>query len=450
MQNRIKVIFLFTLISVRLAGQSSDVIRQYIDTYKDLAIREMQRSGVPAAVKLAQGIHETMAGTSDLVLSSNNHFGIKCKSDWKGESVRHDDDLRQECFRKYPSAEDSYRDHSNFLKVSPRYAFLFHLDPTDYKGWAYGLKRAGYATNPKYPQIIIKLIEDYNLEDYTLVALGKKEDPLIHDVHSTSDENDGIQGPVETPPQALPPVNQPVPQSAAASRAGAIKPKAETPARTAERIQENVPVKNEPVPVLVQEQQQPVAAKSAYPEGQFRINETPVVYMKKGMGYISVATQYNVPLARIFEFNDLKEAEFAEKDQLIYLQRKRKTGDHETHQVKPGESLHDIAQSEAIRLETLLEYNLISADQRPAVGEVLQLRTKADHAPVLMLKENYAWNTPVTQAGRAPELIVYTVLPKETIYAISKRFQVQIADIMKWNNLPGYDLKSGQQLKIYK
>ncbi len=107
---------------------------------------------------------------------SNNHFGIKCKTGWSGESVRHDDDARQKCFRKYDKAEDSYRDHSDFLKNSQRYAFLFNYDPMDYESWARGLKKAGYATNPKYPQIIIKLIEDYNLNDYTLIALGRKTD----------------------------------------------------------------------------------------------------------------------------------------------------------------------------------------------------------------------------------------------------------------------------------
>ena len=163
-------------------AQNPEAIQNYINTYKDMAIIEMQRTGVPAAIKLAQGIHETMAGTSDLVLSSNNHFGIKCKDTWKGESVVHDDDLRGECFRKYASAIESYRDHSDFLKSSSRYAFLFNLDPTDYEHWAYGLKRAGYATNPRYPQIIISLIEDYHLQDYTMIALGKtmvKEEEIV-------------------------------------------------------------------------------------------------------------------------------------------------------------------------------------------------------------------------------------------------------------------------------
>src|ERR1017187_8362716 len=124
---------------------------QYIQMHKDLAIREMKRMGIPAAITLAQGLLETENGNSDLVKKSNNHFGIKCKGTWNAETVSHDDDEQGECFRSYKSAEDSYRDHSNFLRGSPRYAFLFKLDPRDYKGWAYGLKKAGYATNPNYP-----------------------------------------------------------------------------------------------------------------------------------------------------------------------------------------------------------------------------------------------------------------------------------------------------------
>ncbi|MEI9957532.1 MAG: glucosaminidase domain-containing protein [Ferruginibacter sp.] len=148
---------------------------QYVAMYKDIAIREMKRMGVPAAITLAQGILETESGNSDLVKKSNNHFGIKCKSNWTGESVSHDDDAAGECFRLYKTAEDSYRDHSNFLRGNTRYGFLFKLDVKDYKGWAYGLKKAGYATNPSYPQILIKHIEQYNLQQYTL--LGADEVP---------------------------------------------------------------------------------------------------------------------------------------------------------------------------------------------------------------------------------------------------------------------------------
>jgi flagellum-specific peptidoglycan hydrolase FlgJ len=176
---QLKSIFIILLVIIRVAAaaQSKDeLIQQYIASYKNLAIEEMKRTGVPAAIKLAQGIHETEAGNSVLVKKSNNHFGIKCKTGWDGPKVYHDDDERGECFRSYTAAEASYRDHSNFLKNSQRYAFLFALDPTDYKGWAYGLKKAGYATNIKYSQILIKLIEEYHLDTYSLIALGKIPD----------------------------------------------------------------------------------------------------------------------------------------------------------------------------------------------------------------------------------------------------------------------------------
>src|SRR5262245_35822194 len=125
-------VFIFLLIlGTGSYAQNTEAIKKYIDDYKDLAIQEMLRTGVPASITLAQGIHESGAGNSDLALSANNHFGIKCKSNWTGESIKHDDDARGECFRKYPSAVDSYKDHSDFLKNSPRYTSLFTLDPED-------------------------------------------------------------------------------------------------------------------------------------------------------------------------------------------------------------------------------------------------------------------------------------------------------------------------------
>src|SRR5215510_6897740 len=181
-------IFLNTLTKLSFAQDPSS-IQIYISTYKDIAIEEMQRTGVPAAITLAQGIHETLAGTSDLVKESNNHFGIKCKDTWTGPSVKHNDDARNECFRKYNSASDSYRDHSDFLRGSPRYVSLFDIDPTDYKDWAYGLKKAGYATNPRYAEVIIKLIEDYNLQDYTMIAMGKMN-PGSDAIVKTAVQND--------------------------------------------------------------------------------------------------------------------------------------------------------------------------------------------------------------------------------------------------------------------
>lgn len=329
-----RIAFLLTLMSVVANAQNPEVVKSYINTYKDLAIAEMQRTGVPASITLAQGIHESTAGTSKLVQASNNHFGIKCKSNWTGESVKHDDDAKGECFRKYPLAEDSYKDHSDFLKNGQRYAFLFQLDPTDYQGWANGLKKAGYATNPKYPTILIKLVEDYNLQDYTLIALGKSPLPNI----GTTDIS-------------ITTVSEPV-------------------------VEEKIIFEKE--------------KKINYPEGRFLINDTKVIYAKKGTSFLAIAKQYDVDLSKLFEFNEIQRTEAVDMDRLIYIQRKRKTGDNEFHIVQPGESLHDIAQLQAIRLENLVEYNWLKTGEMPAVGEHLSLRKKSATVPKLAIKTNYS------------------------------------------------------------
>ena len=331
------IAFFFTLVSVVSNAQNPEIVKKYIDTYKNLAIAEMQRTGVPASITLAQGIHESTAGTSKLVQESNNHFGIKCKSNWTGESVKHDDDASGECFRKYLIAEDSYKDHSNFLKNGQRYAFLFELDPTDYQGWANGLKKAGYATNPKYPLVLIKLVEDYNLQDYTLIALGKPPAPVIGDTDAA----------ITT--------MQPV---------------------TEKNIETGIVV----------EKEKPVN----YPEGRFLINETKVIYAKKGTSFLAIAKQYDIDLSKLFEFNEMKQMEEVDKDRLIYIQRKRKTGNNEFHIVQSGESLYDIAQLQAIRLESLIEYNWLRNDEMPVPGEQLSLKKKSSTIPKLAIKTNYA------------------------------------------------------------
>jgi flagellum-specific peptidoglycan hydrolase FlgJ len=142
-------IFSMFLFSVHAQKQTA---REYIEKYKANAIQEMIRSGVPASITLAQGVLETESGNSELVRKSNNHFGIKCHTGWEGDYDFHDDDEKGECFRVYPNAEASYRDHSDFLRSRAHYNFLFSLNPADYEAWAYGLKKAGYATSPTYPQ----------------------------------------------------------------------------------------------------------------------------------------------------------------------------------------------------------------------------------------------------------------------------------------------------------
>jgi hypothetical protein len=320
-----RTILAFVILTTLVArGQgNAEAVNAYIESYREIAISEMQRTGVPAAIKLAQGILETEAGRSDLVMRSNNHFGIKCKSWWTGEKVYHDDDAQGECFRKYGTPEESFRDHSDFLRNSERYSSLFKLDPTDYKAWAYGLKAAGYATNPKYPQILIKYIEQYNLNDYTLVALGRKAHESM--VSSSS-------APATTSVKAVP----------AAAR------------------------------------------KSTYPSGEFRINDTRVIFAKAGTPIRDIALKYALTEHWIADFNDLPEGTVAlEFDQLVFLQRKRKSGDKEFHLVEEGDDLYSISQKYAIRLESLLNYNQLTVDMIPAAGEKLYLQRNAPARPQL-------------------------------------------------------------------
>ena len=154
----------------------------YVERFKDIAVEEMLKTGIPASITLAQGMLESASGNSTLAREANNHFGIKCHAGWTGKTILKDDDAAGECFRYYNSAEESYKDHSEFLKRS-HYAFLFDLDRDDYKGWAKGLKKAGYATNPRYPELLISLIERYGLDRYdkeeTVFAKANREERVL-------------------------------------------------------------------------------------------------------------------------------------------------------------------------------------------------------------------------------------------------------------------------------
>jgi flagellum-specific peptidoglycan hydrolase FlgJ len=159
---------------------TTDLVLAYIDKYKEIAKENMVKSGIPASITLGQAILESGSGTGPLSVQANNHFGIKCHKEWTGDSIRHTDDAENECFRKYDDPSQSFRDHSYFLVSRPRYADLFKMGKDDYKAWAKGLKAAGYATDPKYPDKLISLIERYQLQKYDSEVLGKDYVPTIN------------------------------------------------------------------------------------------------------------------------------------------------------------------------------------------------------------------------------------------------------------------------------
>lgn len=293
--------------------------QQYIEQYKDVAIREMKRMGVPASITLAQGLLETECGNSSLVKKSNNHFGIKCKSNWTGPGVTHDDDAIGECFRSYKDAEESFRDHSNFLRGSERYSGLFVLNPTDYKGWARGLKKAGYATNPKYPDILIKNIELYNLQQYSLAAVD--EMPKF-EINKDEDEKDVV-------------VDKTILETA---------------------------TKNE------------ASYHAEFAGSVTAINGSKCMLAAKGTSLLAIATQNNIPLSKLLSYNDLTTDGLLAKDQLIYLQRKQEIGAAAYYNTLPAETLYDVAQKQGIQLQNLLAYNGLLLEDELQPGTQLNLQ----------------------------------------------------------------------------
>ncbi|MFN8248868.1 MAG: glucosaminidase domain-containing protein [Ferruginibacter sp.] len=388
-----KHIFLFAAMLAALHGSAQTISAQeYINTYKDIAISEMKRTGIPASITLAQGLLETESGNSELVKKSNNHFGIKCKSNWSGESVSHDDDAPGECFRKYNNATDSYYDHSNFLRGSSRYAFLFQLDPMDYKGWAYGLKKAGYATNPRYPQILIKHIEENNLHQFDLEAEGQQVDevPVNKDVATTpAIKKDTVVTPAE-------PIIKPIVFSEM-------------------NVEQN---------------------KESIKAGRTLFNGLKAVYVPKGTSLLAVATQFDVPLAKLLEYNDLAQDGLLKEEQWIFLERKLKEGNRDFYITGSGESLYSIAQVNAIQLGYLLQYN-----EHLNEGSVCRKGTKVWLRPVAGKQSDTRHKT-VTR--------FHEVQPKEGLYSISKKYNVPVNELRELNGLSGDELQVGQQLIISK
>jgi LysM repeat protein len=328
-----QLLFLLALLSTTSSFSQKEKGIAYVEKYKEIAISEMQRSGVPAAITLAQGILESRFGESDLSKESNNHFGIKCKLDWNGEKVYHDDDSRQECFRKYNTVAESYKDHSDFLKSRPHYSSLFSLNPTDFQAWAYGLKKAGYATEKDYPEMLIKVINDYNLNQYTFIALNKAPNNIDSSLAKTAIERATITTTIVEDE----------------------KDEVETISKVANK---KVAVEN-------------------YPAGIFSINGCKVIYASEGTSMLALAQTNNITLAKILEINDLDEMEILQKNQLIFLEKKQKKGLSDFHLTQANESLHDISQKEGVRMDVLYDYNSTNKKLNPLIGERIYLRGKA-------------------------------------------------------------------------
>lgn len=309
----------------------------YIDTYSEIAVQEMYRSGVPASITLAQGMLESGNGRSQLAVKANNHFGIKCHNGWTGGRVYHDDDAKGECFRKYSHVRESFRDHSDFLRYRDRYKFLFDLNPTDYKGWAYGLKKAGYATDPSYPSKLIKLIEDYRLYQY--------------DTKTASFGNAGKS----------------------------VGKKKGTEFRTGQTVE------TRPVSPTVIEQVQPATRQAQKKYFQFTTsremfskNGVPFVYAHEGETLQSIAKKYNLFVRELMRYNDLDLERPLEAGEVVYLQAKKNCAVKglDMHVLEGGETLWGISQRYAVKLEKIYKLNGWQTGFKPKEGDAVRLRKR--------------------------------------------------------------------------
>ncbi|MBS7297162.1 MAG: glucosaminidase domain-containing protein [Bacteroidales bacterium] len=298
-------------------GAAKNPKLDYIDKYSDIAIKEMKRTGVPASITLAQGILESNAGQSVLATKGNNHFGIKCHNDWKGKTMKMDDNAPKECFRVYPNAEASFRDHSDFLRSRDRYKSLFELKQTDYKGWARGLKKAGYATDPGYADKLITLIEDYELYRF----------------------DKGVKVSVKPPLE----------------------------------IEEPKVVQLEPRPGMkYQESVTFSTARKVYSQ-----NGVPFVYSEAGETYASIAASNGLFLKELLKFNDHEQELALEPGTMVYLARKKAQGPVGVNKYvveKDGETLRDIAQRFGIRYAALQKLNIVLYGKTLEEGDTVILR----------------------------------------------------------------------------
>ncbi len=308
-----------------------DLTRQeYIDTWKEEAVYQMAAHGIPASITLAQGILESRDGNSRLAKEGNNHFGIKCHSDWEGKRIYEDDDARNECFRQYRNGRESFDDHSDFLK-KPRYARLFELETTDYKGWARGLKECGYATSSEYAKSLIRIIEENNLQQYDeqgVMYAERKEVP---------DRKEGS-------PRANIPVSH---EKKQAKRSGN---------KSAEDRQEIT-----------------LAGKH---EVQLSDNRIKFVVVREGDTRESIAHEIDLNVLILNRFNDFNSKTALKPGDIVYLQPKRTKAAQDEHIAVEGDTWFSISQKHGIKLKQLCKLNGAGSDAPLAPGTRVVMKKK--------------------------------------------------------------------------
>lgn len=382
-------------------------VQEYLDTYKQVAIEEMYLMGIPASITLAQGLLETNFGDSKLAREANNHFGIKCKSYWKGETYYADDDTINECFRKYSSGYDSYIDHSMFLRFhhSHKYDKLFLLQQTDYVGWANGLQQLGYATNPAYAEILIKFINTYELYRFDterfLVAEKYKDKSYVVTAKNTNTNTnanqsqnavvtiDGSQyGQVikATQPQNIgqqtvisPNIAIGIGNMSSASKRPTNEP-AFTPPTTYPSSMGNVAQQNaaqQPKEASIVDNLYRLTEAEELQVKSVLINDCKAVVFNRELYPSYIAFKYGLPLAKVYNYNDLPLGATLKAGVPVFIVPKKKMPetDKQIHIVQANETIGDIAQFYGIQIKYLCKRNKLKLDSELQIGEFIYLQS---------------------------------------------------------------------------
>jgi hypothetical protein len=342
MEVRIGITVLLFLATTNLSAQklTNSDYSDYCQKYNKIAVREMELYKIPASITLAQGMIESGCGKSVLAIDSKNHFGIKCQKEWIGEKYYYDDDKPGECFRKYDNIDQSFRDHSLFLTTRARYASLFTLQITDYKGWATGLKQAGYATNPDYANMLIRLIESQQLYRFDDTLPGKKDEVALI---STGDK-----------------INH-------------------APAKQLETSYDE-PVKKEGRILFRANCKLPESKDFGYlytsDSGRkvYQNRNVPFIFAKTGDTWYNIADEFKIYSFQVYKQNDLLKTDPITLGQMLYLEPKKKKGSDNTYKVKKGDSMYSISQEKCVKLKRLRKYNKLQTGDEPKPGFELKLR----------------------------------------------------------------------------
>ena len=392
-----------SLLSVyQISYAQTEQHRQYIDRFYPIAVAEMERSGIPASIKLAQGILESGVGRSELATNANNHFGIKCGGSWDGEGyyVKDDDrdadgNLIKSCFRVFESPEESYIAHTEFLKdpnKAYRYGSLFEFSNTDYEKWAYGLKEAGYATNPNYPNLLIAVINNNNLTQYDLLTKADLDQAFVTNYPKERDE-------------------------------------------------------------IINKKYTKITMFNDLESALAREGDTP----------LDISQKFNIPTKLIVKYNEIDGVKIFKENERVFLQNKRTKykGKTKFHRVQQGESMYDIGQKYGIKTQWLYWRNRMEAETEPAPGEQLKLKGwNFNGVEILPIgtdphAENETDTEPNENDGFLDEIvppsaqkITHTVQGGDTLYGIAKKYGVPISKIKELNNLSDNNLEIGQELII--